>query len=61
MHRDGRSRCESCWRQAGKNDVHLLPEELDEKVAKFHIPDVLQGLDQRCLLVCCSRSRPLTS
>ena len=35
MHRDGRSRCESCWRQAGKNDVHLLPEELDEKVANF--------------------------
>ena len=29
---------ESRQHQADKNDVHLLPEELHEKVAKFHLP-----------------------
>ena len=28
--------CEGC--QAYKNDVHLLPTELDEKVAKMRLP-----------------------
>ena len=29
---------ESRQHQADKNDVHILPEELDERVAKFHLP-----------------------
>ena len=32
------------WTKAYKNDFQLLPEELDEKVATWHLPSLGAGL-----------------